>query len=213
MFNIHIVNKSDPYRGLSLETIVRGEKLSSESLRRSITKGTLPALNTNVNSKTNFIFHANGLAENQDLMTTLKDALCASEFPIIRASPYHSLFNGNYSEHYLAKAYYVYYPTGHSPGKVDLSKEIARRYADEKNIDWYEALQNHEERFVGDVFSKQFTVPLKFELDYHNSDDEIPIINDQKQMIAFLKNVVDYDLNKLCEATHSSIFSKFYTIR
>ncbi len=185
--DIHIVNKSDPFRGLTLETIVRGEPISIESLRRSITKGTLPVLNNNINSNTNFIFHANGLGENLELMKVLKDALCADELPNIVASPYHSIFSNGSTQHYLAKAYYIFYPTAYSPGKVDLSKELARKYNTEKNIDWYDTLHNYEERFVGDAYSTQFVVPVKFRLDFHNSDNEIPIINDQEQMIAYLK--------------------------
>ncbi|PQJ78386.1 hypothetical protein [Polaribacter porphyrae] len=184
---IHIVNKSDPHRGMSLETTIKGETVSTESLRRSITKGTLPFLNESVNADSKIIFHANGLGENTALMKTFKDAFCSDELPNVIASPYHSIFDGEFTKHYLAKPYYVYYPTAHSPGKVDLSKEIAKKYTEEKDIDWLEALNNTEERFVGEAYTKQFTIPIQFSLDYHNSDDEVPTFDGQDELMDFIE--------------------------
>ena len=48
---VHIVNKSNPYKGMNLETIVRGEKITSETLRKCITQGTLPTLKDVVNNE------------------------------------------------------------------------------------------------------------------------------------------------------------------
>lgn len=184
---IHIVNKSNPYKGMTLETVVNGDKITAESLRRNITKGELPILNKSVNSKSKIIFHANGLAENQDLMNTLKDAFYADEMPNVVASPYFSIFNGAFSKHYLAKPFYVFYPTANSPGKMDLSKEIAKKYPEEKDIDWFDALNNEQERYVGEAYTTQFTIPVKFELDYHNSDDELPTFEMQEEVMDFIE--------------------------
>lgn len=184
---IHIVNKSNPYKGMTLETVVNGERVTAESLRRNITKGDLPFLNESINSNSKIIFHANGLAENEDLMSTLKDAFCADETPNVIASPYYSIFNGEFSKHYLAKPFYVFYPTANSPGKVDLSKEIARKYPEEKDVDWLDALKNEEERYIGDAYSTQFSIPVKFELDYHNSDDEVPTFEIQEEVMDFIE--------------------------
>lgn len=184
---IHIVNKSNPFKGLTLETVIRGEKVTAETLRKNITKGTLPILQESVNANSKIIFHANGLGENKDLMNTFKDAFCADELPNVIASPYYSIFNGEFAKHYLAKPHYVFYPTANSPGKVDLSKEIASNYPEEKDIDWHEALNNHEERFIGEAFTTKFLIPLKFELDYHNSDDEVPSFESQLEIIDFIE--------------------------
>ncbi|SDR89476.1 hypothetical protein SAMN05216503_1306 [Polaribacter sp. KT25b] len=184
---IHIVNKSNPYKGMTLETVVKGEKITAESLRKNITKGTLPILKESVNANSKIIFHANGLGENIELMNTFKDAFCSDELPSVIASSYFSVFGGEFTEHYLAKPFYVFYPTANSPGKVDLSKEIARKYREEKNIDWYDALNNKNERYVGDAYSTQFSIPIKFELDYHNSDDEMPTFSNQQEIIDFIQ--------------------------
>ena len=184
---IHIVNKSNPYKGLHLETVVKGEKVTTESLRRCITKGELPILSNSINSNSKIVLHANGLGENTELMTTIKDAFYADELPNVVASPYYSIFNGTFSKHYLAKAYHVFYPTAQSPGKVDLSKEIARKYPNEKDVDWYEALNNEEERYVGEPYFTQFTIPVKFELDYHNSDEEVPTFTIQEEVMDFIE--------------------------
>ena len=184
---IHIVNKSNPYKGMTLETIVNGEKVTAESLRRNITKGDLPFLNESVNANSKIIFHANGLAENVELMNTLKDVFCADELPNVVASPYYSIFNGGFSKHYLAKPFYVFYPTANSPGKVDLSKEIAKKYPEEKDIEWLGALKNEAERYVGDAYTTQFTIPVKFQLDYHNSDEEVPTFVLQEEVMDFIE--------------------------
>lgn len=196
---IHIVNKSNPYKGMNLETVVRGDKITAESLRRSITQGTLPNLKNVVNSNTKIIFHASGLIENKELIQTLKDAFHASENPKVLASPYHTIFGGKFSEHYLAQPYYVFYPTAQSPGKTDLSKEIAKKYPEEKNIDWYDALNNEEERYVGEAYTTQFDIPIKWEFDYHNSDDELPNFTNKYEVMDWIEahNVLLSELNKL----------------
>ena len=184
---IHIVNKSNPFKGMTLETVVKGEKVTAETLRKNITKGTLPILKESVNENSKIIFHANGLGENKELMDTFKDAFCADELPNVVASPYYSIFDGEFTKHYLAKPHYVFYPTAYSPGKVDLSKEIAKKYPEEKDINWLDALNNKEERFVGEAYTTQFNIPLKFELDYHNSDEEVPTFENQEEIMDFIE--------------------------
>ncbi len=184
---IHIVNNSNPYKGMTLETNINGEKINTESLRRNITKGTLPTLKESVNAQSKIIFHANGLGENRELMNTFKDAFCADELPIVVASPYYSIFDGEFTKHYLAKPHYVFYPTANSPGKTDLSKEIAKKYPEEKDINWFDALSNKLERFVGEAYTTQFTIPVKFTLDYHNSDEEVPTFEGQKEVMDFIE--------------------------
>ena len=184
---IHIVNKSNPFKGMTLETVIKGEKVTAETLRKNITKGTLPILQGSINANSKIIFHANGLGENKELMDTFKDAFCADELPNVVASPYYSIFDGEFTKHYLAKPHYVFYPTAFSPGKVDLSKEIATKYPEEKDINWLDALNNKEERFVGEAYTTQFTIPLKFELDYHNSDDEVPTFENQDEIMDFIE--------------------------
>ena len=196
---IHIVNKSNPFKGMSLETVVKGEKVTAETLRKNITKGTLPILKESVNANSKIIFHANGLGKNKELMNTFKDAFCADELPNVVASPYYSVFNGEFTKHYLAKPHYVFYPTANSPGKVDLSKELAKKYSDEKDINWLDALNNDEERFVGEAYTTQFTIPVKFELDYHNSDEKAPVFESQEEIMDFIEQqeVLFFEIEKL----------------
>ena len=183
---IHIVNKSNPYRGMNLETIVRGAKINTETLRRALTRGTLPSLKNVVNKNSEIVFHAAGLGENIELLQTLKDAFCNAENPKIIASPYHTIFGGKFSNFHLAKSYYVFYPTAHSPGKMDLSKEIGKKYPKEKDINWYEALNNEEERYVGEAYTTQFSIPLKWEFDYYNSDNKMPKFKTSEDVITWI---------------------------
>ncbi|ARV06018.1 hypothetical protein BTO04_04565 [Polaribacter sp. SA4-10] len=184
---IHIVTKSNPFKGMDLETVINGQKVTAETLRKNITQGNLPALEEVVNPNSKIVFHASGLSENKELMKTLKDAFCNITIPKIVASPYHTVFGGEFSKHYLAKPYYVFYPTANSPGKTDLSKEISRKYLEEKEIDWFDALNNKEERYVGEAYTIQFNIPLKWEFDYHNSDDEIPTFTMQEEVMDWIE--------------------------
>jgi len=209
---IHIVNKSNAFTGMTLETVINGETVSSETLRKHITKGTLPILQESINNNSKFIFHANGLGENKELMKTFKDAFCSDELPSVIASPYYSIFDGEFTKHYLAKPYYLFYPTANSPGKVDLSKEIAKKYPDEKDINWLETLNNSEERFIGEAYTTQFTIPLKFELDYHNSDEEVPSFENQDEIIDFIEQneVMSFEVEQLKIPIHK--FRWYYSL-
>ena len=172
---------------MSLETIVNGEKITAETLRRSITQGTLPTLKNVVNNNTKIIFHASSLVHNKELIKTLRDAFCAIELPKIIASPYHIIFGGKFSNHYLAQGFYVFYPTANSPGKIDLSKEFTRKYPQEKEIDWYNALNNEEERYVGEAYTTQFNIPIIWEFDFHNSDNEMPTFTTQEEIMDWIE--------------------------
>ena len=171
---IHVVANHNPWEGLEFETLIKGENVTAESLRKAITLGELPSLKNGIKKQTKVVFHSQALGDNESLMKTLKDAFVSDEVPSVVASPYVDIFGGEFSEHYLAKPYYVFYPYAHSPGKLDLSKEIARKYPQEKDIDWYEALHNKEERYIGDAYTKRFSIPVEFEFDYTNSDNEMP---------------------------------------
>jgi hypothetical protein len=185
--DIHIVNKSNPYKGLSLETVIRGEKVTTETLRRNITQGKLPKLNKVVAENSKIIFHADGLGSNSALMKTIKDAFVTDIPTNVVASQYFTIFGGNYAEHYLAKPFYVFYPTANSPGKTDLSKEIARKYPEEQEIQWYDALNNESERYIGEAYTTQFNIPVKYEIDFHNSDEEMPKLTSQEDVMKYLK--------------------------
>ena len=184
---IHIVNKSNPYKGMNLETVIKGAKVTAESLKKVLTIGTLPSLKNVVTRDSKVIFHATGLLENTELLETLKAAFNTAESPIVLASPYHTIFGGKFSKQHLAKPYYIFYPTANSPGKMDLSKEIAKKYPEEKDINWYDALNNEEERYIGEPYITQFAVPLRWEFDYYNSDDEMPYFNTEKDVINWIQ--------------------------
>ncbi len=171
---IHVVAEHNPWQGLGFETLIKGDNVTAESLRKAITLGELPSLKNGIKKETKVVFHSQALGDNESLMKTLKDAFVADEVPNVVASPYVDIFGGEFSEHYLAKPYYVFYPYAHSPGKTDLSKEIARKYPEEKEIDWYDALNNEKERYIGDSYTKRFSIPVQFEFDYTNSDNEMP---------------------------------------
>ncbi|MEQ6123879.1 hypothetical protein AAON49_06745 [Pseudotenacibaculum sp. MALMAid0570] len=192
---IHIVTNHNQWEGLSMETLIKGDRVTTESLRKAITLGELPVLKDGIKKGTKVVFHSQGLGENTSLMKTLKDAFVADEVPSVVASPYVDIFGGEFSEHYLAKPYYVFYPYSLSPGKIDLSKEIARKYPEEKEIDWYDALNNYKERYVGDAYTYRFSIPVKWEFDYTNSDNEVPNFKSPEEIMDWIEQ--DQELLKV----------------
>jgi len=121
------------------------------------------------------------------LLKTLKDALTAKNLPKVITSPYQVIFGGQFSDYYLAQPYYVFYPTSKSPGKTDLSKEIAKKYPKEKEIDWFDALNNYEERYIGEPYTEQFSIPVKWEFDYHHTDNEMPVFTTEEEIKTWIK--------------------------
>lgn len=196
---IHIVNNSNPFEGLDLETVINGKKLTATNLNKSISEGALPVLQDVIDTNSKIIFHATGVSENKTLINTLKDVFYTEYNPKIVAPAFNTIFGGEFSNHYLAAPFYVFYPTANSPGKVDLSKEIAKKYPEEKEIDWLNALNNYEERYVGEVYTTQYNVPVEWVFDYHNSDEEIPAFNNQKEAIEWIEQNEDLasELEKL----------------
>lgn len=194
---IHIVSDSNPWKGLSMETLIKGDRVTAESLRKAITQGTLPTLKSGMSSKTKVIFHSKGLGDDTELMKTLKDAFVSDQVPNVVASPYVDVFGGEFTEHYLAKPYYVFFPYSKSPGKTDLAKEIARKYTEEKDIDWYDALNNSKERYVGDAYTKRFSIPVQWEFDYTNSDNEMPKFASPEAIMDWIEQ--DEQLSKVME--------------
>lgn len=185
--NVHIVNYSNPFQKMDLETTVKGKKITTETLEKNIKQGTLPTLNNVVTSNSKIIFHSYGIGKNIELLKTLKEVFIAEETPNVVASSYYTIFGGKFSNHYLAEPFYVFYPTANSPGKTDLSKEIAKKYPEEKDIDWYESLNNDLERYVGETYTHQFSIPVKWEFDYTNSDDGIPTFSNQEQVMDWIE--------------------------
>ena len=190
---IHIVNYNNPFKSMSLETTIKGEKVTLSNLQTTIHQAKLPTLKNVVTSKTNIVFHSQALGEKTALMNTLKDVFVAEEVPNVIASPFYNIFGGEFKKHYLAQPYYVFYPTAHSPGKVDLSKEIAKKYANEKDINWFAALNNKKERYIGEPYTVQYNVPVKWEIDYTNSDNEIPTFTSQEAIMDWIE--AEEDLN------------------
>lgn len=212
---VHIVNNNNPFRAMNLETVINGDKVTTEALQKTITRGSLPSVKSEaITDDTKIIFHTNQLAENTDLVNTLKSAFITEEkIPQVVASPYYNVFGGEFSNHYLAQPYYVFYPTANSPGKVDLSKEIAKKYPEEKEISWYDALNNEKERYVGEPYTIQYTIPVNLELDYHNSDNEIPQFVMQEEIMDFIAS--EEALMKEVEKTNIPVekFRWTYTVK
>ena len=184
---IHIVSQNNPWKGMNLETVINGEIVNENTLRKSLINDELPKLHKGIADDTNVIFHSPTLANDVNLIQGLKNVFSTTKQPKIVSTQYYTIFGGQFSKYYLAKPYYGFYPTAHSPGKVDLSKEFAKNYPNEKDIDWLETLYNESERYVGEAFTTQFNLPIKMEIDFTDSDNEVPTLNSQEKIMDFIE--------------------------
>ncbi len=180
---IHIVSHSNPWRGMSLKTEKEGERLTAESLKNYIVKNN-KTTQDGITDKTKIIFHSCGLGENKALLSQLKKVFSAQAEPRVIASPYFNIFGGKYASHYLAKPYYVFYPTGHSKGPLALSQEMTALNPD-KNINWQEALTTRAEPALGEVYSYRFNIPVEWEIEFTNTS-EIPNLETPDDIMDFI---------------------------
>ena len=180
-----------------LETTVNGNELSSTAIKLAVENGKLPKLENVLAKEAKVILHSAGLGSQTELINEFKRVFTTDVTPSIIASKSVSVFNGKFSEHFLAKPFYGFYPTAKSPGRVDLAKEFAKTYP-ESDIDWLSAMNNDSEKFQGDIYSCKFNIPVKWEIAFEN-DDEMPSFRTLDQMYAFMQDhdMISKDLEQL----------------
>ena len=181
---IHIVNNSK-LNEMSLETTIKGDKITTVTLENAVTNGVLPILDNVLEANAKLIFHASGLGANTKLMNDFKEIFTTDVQPVIIASENVSVFGSEFAPQYLAKPYYGFYPTAQSPGRVDLAKQFSKNYPDVE-IDWLSVMNNSSERFLGDVYSYKFNVPVRWEIDFHG-DDELPSFPTTAALITWMQ--------------------------
>ncbi|MCF6279042.1 MAG: hypothetical protein L3J14_01710 [Flavobacteriaceae bacterium] len=182
---VHIVTNNKMSQ-VQLETTIKGKTLSSLSIKESVEKGLLPKLDNVLKSDAKVVVHSSGLGSNTALIDSFKQVFSTNIKPSVIASENISVFGGEFTEHYLAKPYYGFYPTANSPGRVDLSKEFAVKYPNSE-IDWLSAMSNKEERFQGDVYSYKFNVPVKWEIAYEE-DEGMPSFLTLEDLYLFMQD-------------------------
>ncbi|MDC9722592.1 MAG: hypothetical protein PSN34_07440 [Urechidicola sp.] len=182
---IHIVNNSK-LNEMSLETTIKGDKITTVTLENAVANGSLPALDNVLEADAKLIFHASGLGSNIKLMNNFKEIFTTDVQPVIIASENVSVFGSEFAPQYLAKPYYGFYPTAQSPGRVDLAKQFSKNYPNVE-IDWLSVMNNSSERFLGDVYSYKFNVPVRWEIDFH-ADDELPSFPTTAALITWMQD-------------------------
>lgn len=207
---IHIV-ANNKLSKVQLETTVKGDLVSSEAIKTAVVSGLLPKLENVLEKDAKVVLHSAGLGSQVELVDDIQEVFSSDVTPSVIASENISVFGGQFSEHFMAKPYYVFYPTANSPGRVDLSKELKATYP-EAEIDWLSAMNNPTEKFQGDIYSYKFNIPVKWEIAYEN-DEDIPSFRTLDQMYAFMQ---DHDeISKDLEALKVPIekFRWFQTVK
>jgi hypothetical protein len=184
--DIHIVSENNPWKGMHLETAINGKIVNEKTLKNAVLNDEIPKLEKGIAEDTNVIFHSPALATETALVKELKTVFSTNVHPKVIATSYYTIFGGAFSKYHLAKPFYGFYPTAHSPGKVDLSKEFAKKYPNE-DVDWLETLYNESERYVGDPFTTQFNLPIKMDLDFTDFDNAIPTLKSQAAIMDFIE--------------------------
>ena len=84
---IHIVNKGNSKKGLSLETTIHGEILSQETLLNCLKENKLPKLENVLAADSKLVFHTSELGKNKNLLQILKQTFTANYQPKVFATP------------------------------------------------------------------------------------------------------------------------------
>ena len=182
--NIHIISHSNPWAGIALKISKDGNRITVHNLDNALNSKSIPVVTHGVDEHTNIIFHSCGLGENTELTKLLKQAFTNTVSPQLIASPYFNVFGGNFVPHYLAKPYYVSYPTGHSPGPLALSEEMKTTYP-KVTIDWNTALTTRKETTATEIYSYRFNVPVEWEFTFEDVS-EIPSLKTRDDIMDFV---------------------------
>jgi len=183
--DIHIVSHSNPWRGLSMKTSEVGERITLENLAEAVQSNEIVPLAENFLPKgSKIIFHSCGLGKNRTLLVNLKKAMTHDSKVNIYASELFNVFGGKYAEHYLAKTYYGYYPTAHSPGPKALASEFKQHYPT-VNADWETILKTRTEQLPGELYTYRFNIPVEWEFEFEEASD-IPNFENKQQIMDWI---------------------------
>jgi len=180
--DIHIVSHSNPWRGLSMQTTNDGERITIETLAEALKQQEIVPLAKNFLPKaTKIVFHSCGLGANKELLQSLKKAVTSDTEIQLYASEFFNVFGGKYTGHYLAKTYYGYYPTAHSPGPRALAMEFKKKYPNVK-ADWETILKTRAEQLPGELYTYRFNIPVEWEFEFEAAADIPDFKNTQEIM-------------------------------
>ncbi|MFK7746754.1 MAG: hypothetical protein AB8B65_00040 [Kordia sp.] len=188
---IHIVNKGNSKKGLSLETTIHGKLLSQQSLLDCLKENKLPKLQNVLAANSKLVFHTSELGKNKQLLQVLKQTFTANYQPKVFATQHATVFNGQFQKHYLANVFYGYYPTAQSPGNVDLSKQFIRKYPLE-DIHWLNAIRTKEEGEPGEAFSYKFNIPIRWEIEF-SGDEDVPALANANEIMDWIDDNEKYN--------------------
>ena len=189
---IHIISHSNAWRGMSLPTTKDGARITKKTLTEAMEKTILPKLDKRITRKTNVIFHSCGLGENEALLAQLQIAFSSQHLPQVYASPYFNVFGGKYASHYLAKPYYVYYPTAQSKGPKALAQEIKSVYP-KVEMEWLRAIKSRREERVGEAYSYRFNIPVDWEIAFENEGD-VPLLSNPDTIMDWIAETENISL-------------------
>ncbi len=182
---IHIVSHSNPWLGMSLKTTKNGNRITFKTLHEARKNNKIASVQRGISTATKIIFHACGLGANKYLLQELKHAFASDKAPKVVATSFFNVFGGKFAGHYLAKPYYVFYPTAESPGPMQLSQEIEAKYPKKTNIDWFTALKTRKESSLGTAYSYKFNIPVNWEFTF-DSLAEVPKFKDKEALIDWI---------------------------
>lgn len=183
--DIHIVSHSNPWRGLSMKTNTESDRITAATLEDALQmREVVPLANNFLRKDTKIIFHSCGLGANKALLQHLKKAFTADPDIPLYASEFFNVFGGKYAGHYLAKTYYGYYPTAHSPGPRALAMEFKKKYPNVK-ANWETVLKTRAEQLPGELYTYRFNIPVEWEFEFEAKED-IPNFKNTQEIIDWI---------------------------
>ncbi len=203
---INLVSHGNQWLGLSVKVTPESKRATSERINENINNGTFkPLPNHLADDKTKIIVHGCGIGNNHELINTIAKAFGGDDtIPSVMASKlfeyYTSVKNNGVvtkSERYVANAWFVTYKMGYKPEAEILCRQLKTKYPDVQ-VDWQDALNRQQPRFIGDTYSYTFEVPVKWIISYPNKDslpdlsskqDELNWIKEQQEIVQALNKI------------------------
>jgi hypothetical protein len=187
---INIVAHSNEWNGLGIPIIPGSKRTTKDTVITAIEEDKfLPLPNNIVDAQTEIRIDGCALGKDEELLRILGEAFGGddSQYPVVRSSRYFILYettekNGEIIEcrKYHLDFWYAFYRPECRPPNLYLSDQLRKRYPD-VDLDWQDALNRTEPRWLGDTFHYTFKVPIEWVVTYPDPNSRPDLTKEEAQ--------------------------------
>ena len=203
---INLVSHGNQWLGLSVKVTPYSKRATPERIREYMKSDSLIRLSDSIiDNETEIFIHACGLGNNKDMMHAMADVFSGGNSkPKVTASKlfeFYTSVKGNKAvrecQRYYADAQFISYKMGYRPEDQVVVNLLNQKYPNSK-IDFKDAVNREQARFVGDTYHYTFDIPVKWVIKYKDSVSYPNLstkklqkewINEQKEITDILKKI------------------------